>query len=289
METGVIIKGVGGRYDVAIHGKILSCRARGILKYDGIIPMAGDLVEVDTQKELILKILPRINSLTRPPIANISRLGIVLSIIDPEPDLILVDKLILFAELNQIEPFLIINKIDLVSEQQLHNFMHPYKLADFKILAVSARTGSGIKSLKAVLAEGVTAFAGQSGAGKSSILNCLLPHLDLETGDISQKVKRGKHTTRHVELLFLPTGGMVADTPGFSILSLESIDETELQLYYPEFTPYWNQCYFKGCLHHHEPNCKIKEMVSKKIISKERYKRYIRILEELQEKRRDLW
>lgn len=282
MISGIIVKGIGGLYYVAIGRDIIQCKVRGIFRYEGITPMVGDYVEIEPEKKVIQKILPRKNALIRPSVANIDQLGIIFSAKEPEPDLLLVDKLILFALINNIKPLIIINKTDLACKDEIDFFVNMYQSADFCIMPMSAKMGINIDELFPLLQNKITAFAGQSGVGKSSILNLLNPKFNRETGEVSKKVKRGKHTTRHVELMMLSQGGMIADTPGFSVVRLDSlVSQEQIQFYYPEFLPYIDQCYYSGCLHYREPRCKIQQIVEDGIICKERYNRYIEIIEEI--------
>lgn len=289
MREGIIIKGVGGFYDVLVDGNIISCRARGRFRKDGIIPMVGDKVKINSEKQYIEEILPRKNQLIRPTVANIDFLGIVLAVEEPEPDFYLIDKMIISAEMNNIEPIIIINKIDLGSPEKIKSIREIYEKTKYPIVSISCKEKKGLDKLNEVIKGGIVAFAGQSGVGKSSIINLLCPEKEIEIGKLSDKIKRGRHTTRHAELLCLDNGGMVVDTPGFSMMIIDTLEPEDLQLYYPEFKPYMEQCRFAGCVHYHEPGCRIKEAVENGDIPKERYDRYIKIYIELKENRRDVW
>jgi ribosome biogenesis GTPase len=288
---GIIVKGVGGFYDVFLNDEdILRCTARGRLRKEDIVPMVGDRVVVNTRDAVIENILPRKNQLKRPPVCNLDYLGIVLAVNHPKPDLLLVDKLILSANINSVKPFIIINKIDLaICENEIKQIEEIYVLTGCDIFRVCCKDRTGIDRLMNELSDGITTFAGQSGAGKSSLINELYPDLSLEVGSISSRIKKGRHTTRNVQLILLPDGRMVVDTPGFSAIDTIDILPGEVQYHYPEFIPYLNQCQFVGCVHDKEPQCSIKDAVERGEISKERYTGYIRIIDEIRERRREQW
>ena len=286
--TGIIVKGVGGLYFVEIDGQVLECRARGKFRKDGLIPMVGDYAEVSLEDNTIEHILPRKNQLIRPPVANIDNLAIVLAAENPKPDFLLIDKLILYAIISDISPILIINKIDVAETDVLKDIKNVYKGTQIPILGTSAKTGQGVDRVEEMLKSGVTTLAGQSGVGKSSLLNAICPQLSLQTGDISRKLKRGKHTTRYVQIITLPHGGKVLDTPGFSMMALKSLSPYDVAEYYPDFAPYTYSCRYTDCLHYREPNCEIKKQVQECNIAKDRYDRDIRIIEELMAGKGDL-
>ncbi len=283
-REGMIVKGVGGFYYVLIDGRIEECRAKGRFRKDGIVPMVGDKVKVDSERNLIEEILPRKNKLIRPPVANIDYLGIVIAPKNPVPDYMLIDKLIIYACTQNIEPIIIINKIDLADETLIEEIIDAYRGTNWAIFPVSCKDNRGIESLAHAFSDGIITLAGQSGVGKSSLLNTLYPSLDLEVGAISEKLKRGRHTTRYVELLSLPHGGMIVDTPGFSSISIDRIDLHTIKECYPDFEEYKYGCRFGlKCLHKSEPDCCVKDSVKKGLISRDRYDRYVRILEEVKE------
>ncbi|MBM7581902.1 ribosome biogenesis GTPase [Caldicoprobacter guelmensis] len=288
MEKGIIVKGVGGFYDVYLNGSLLRCLPRGKFRKQGITPMVGDVVEVNAKDAVIEAILPRKNQFKRPCVANIDNLGIVISVKHPDPDLLLVDKLILAARMHSVKPFIVINKIDLAEgESEIKAIEEQYRRSGCQIFCISCKDGTGIEELKRGLYSGITTFAGQSGVGKSSLINRLYPDISREVGDISEKTKRGKHTTRSVELLVLPDGKMLVDTPGFSALEVDLMQLEKVQLYYEEFVPYADQCRFPNCMHYREPHCAVKQAVQQGGIHEMRYQRYIRILEDIYEKRRE--
>ena len=289
MEKGVITKGVGGFYDVLINGEILRCRARGIFRKDNIVPMVGDNVLVSMADKAIIEILPRKNQLLRPAVSNIDILGIVIAPTHPMPDYYLVDKLMVSAEYNEVEVLLLINKTDLVEAGTIDEIIDIYKSTDYPIMALSCKGRIGFKKLHETIRGKVVSLAGQSGVGKSSIINILYPEKQLETGDLSYKINRGRHTTRHTKLLSLPSGAMIVDTPGFSTMNMDGLEPQDLAYLYPDFLDYNHECRFNGCVHDQEPGCRVKEAVSEGMISEGRYQRYIGILNELREFRRNIW
>ena len=292
MKEGVIIKGIGGFYDALSNKEIYRCRARGKFRKQGITPMVGDQVRFTPETEIsegsLEEIYPRKNSLLRPAVANITHLAVVMSAFQPEPDLLLIDKLIISAERMSISILLLVNKTDLATQDQIDKLLKDYKPTTYPIYCVSGKYNKGIEELAKGLS-GITTLAGQSGVGKSSIINCLSPSFEAEVGDVSEKHKRGRHTTRHVELLNLPGGGMVVDTPGFSQMELADYEEVELQEYYPEYEKYRHDCYFNGCIHVSEPDCRVQDAVKKGELPSGRYQRYVHLIKEIREYRRNAW
>lgn len=273
---GTIIKGIGGLYSVKAEDcNIYECKARGIFRKEKIKPMIGDkvLIEISPSGTLITEIEDRKNSLIRPSVANIDTLVAVISAKNPEPDFFLADKLLLMAEIRGITPIICITKRDLANTSHIHEV---YKNTGYKIFDISSETGDGVEEFKSFLKGKTTALAGLSGVGKSSLLN-LIVETELQTGEISQKISRGKHTTRHVELFELNEGGFVLDTPGFSSFEPDMIEENTLSGYYPEMRKYNDSCRFKGCSHINEPDCAVKNALCNGFISEERYKNYCQI------------
>lgn len=293
MREGIIIKGIGGFYDVAWEGQVYRCRARGRFRKMGITPMVGDRVrflpESAVSEGALEEILPRRNQLLRPPVANMDTLAVVIAPAAPEPDLLLADKLFILAGMKDIAQILVINKIDLAEADREEALVQAYTATGFPILQVSSKKDIGMEALGRSLSGGIATLAGQSGVGKSSLLNRLHPPLSLEVGSISVKAQRGKHTTRHVELLSLPFGGHVVDTPGFSALEHIDLSPEELASYYPDYQPLAAHCRFQGCKHYKEPDCAVAESVHEGSLNQGRYARYIRILEEIMENRREPW
>lgn len=277
---GKIIKGIGGFYYVkTADDTIFECKARGVFRKENIKPCIGDDVEISVEngKGSIDVILPRKTQLIRPPVANIDILVIVVASKDPEPNIFLIDKLLVNAEQSGIKPIICINKTDVKSGNEIKEI---YEKAGYSVLLVSASKGDGFENLIPYLKGKTSAFAGLSGVGKSTILN-LITDTTQETGAVSEKIKRGKHTTRHVELLELKDGGYVLDTPGFSSFEVNDIKVVELQNYFPEMRSYEDMCRFKGCSHINEPNCAIKERVDNGEIPKSRYESYTELYNQL--------
>jgi len=289
MIEGIIIKGVGGFYYVRSEdGIVWECKARGKFRKQRLTPLVGDRVVFypgeGEEFGLIEDILPRRNEMIRPPVANIDQVIVVLSCIMPQPDYLLIDKILLQAAKQSIHALLCINKCDLTNENQIHSLYRNFTNTGYPILQTSAKLGLGIGELKEYMKGKLSTFAGQSGVGKSSLLNRLSPHAQLKTSELSEKIERGRHTTRHAEIIFLEDGGMVIDTPGFSLMEMDDMDPMDIAAYYPEFQPYLGTCRFSGCLHMEEPACNIKEAVDKGMISTERYERYRLLVEESKEK-----
>lgn len=285
--TGRILKGVGGFYYVLDDtGAVHECKARGRFRLDGTTPLPGDIVCFSTQKDsygFIEEIMQRRNELKRPRVANVDMVAIVVSAQKPQADKLLCDKLIVHLKRAGIRPLLVINKCDAAAPEAVDALEAEYR-GVCPVVRVSALSGEGLPELKAALSGCCTCFAGQSAVGKSSLLNALFPRLSLETGGLSRKVDRGRHTTRHAELIVLDDfSGTVVDTPGFSFLEPESIEPEELGALYSDFEDHASRCRFNGCLHDKEPDCGVKEAVLKGMISEGRYQRYLTILEELQE------
>lgn len=290
-RAGKIIKGVGGFYTVrAENGEISVCKARGLFRKNGEVPLPGDNVEfsIDNKGQgFILRILPRQNALLRPAVANVDKLLIVIAATEPEPDLELADKLLLYCKKLGIVPLIVINKCDDGVCKTGEDIAKQYSSCSEppEIVCVSADTGFGMDKLKSILTGDTICLAGQSAVGKSSIINALLG-LELETGGLSAKTERGKHTTRHAELIPMPGGGLIADTPGFSMLESIPLEPEEIPLMYGEFADYKGLCRFIGCMHISEPDCAVKEAVTSGRIPHERYERYKKLVNEALEARR---
>ncbi len=273
---GSIIKGVGGFYYVSTDQGVVTCKARGAFRREGLTPVVGDRVLITAHASgyaQIDNILPRRNLLVRPAVANIDRLLIVLSARFPEPDWLLADKLIVQAALNHIEPVMVLNKADEADEAIREAFHRDYRL--FCRIVVSALSGEGLRDLENAIAGKVCCFAGQSAVGKSSLMNALLPELQLPVGELARKTDRGKHTTRHAQL-WPCFGGALLDTPGFSLYEPESFDEELLKGCYPEFVQA-PPCRFPGCMHVSEPGCGVKALLTDGQLSPDRYARYVMI------------
>lgn len=281
---GKIIKGIGGFYYVEDRdGSVHECKARGAFRRESIKPVVGD--EVEFGGGSIEKIFERRNELVRPPVSNIDCLLIVAAAKNPEPDFLLTDKLIASAESKNISPAICINKTDLAAAESIREIYSP---TGYEIFEVSAERGEGIDALCGFLHGKVTAFAGLSGVGKSSLLNLLLKDT-LQTGEVSRKLSRGRHTTRHVELFRLEGGGYVFDTPGFSSFELDGVASGELGGCFAEIRGCTGTCRFKGCSHISEPNCAVKEMLEKGKIFAERYESYKILYERLKLREKNQW
>lgn len=288
MIEGIITKGVGGNYYVDIGSKILECRARGLFRLKNIKPLVGDKVliritEEDEDMGYIEEIKERTSEIKRPPVANAQQLVIIFSVKNPEPSFILLDKLLIAAKSNNLNPVICINKSDLANEEEKENILNIFKNTGYKIIFTSKYDEDSLQNLKDILKDRLNVFSGPSGVGKSSLMNAIEPGFYLETGEISDKLKRGRHTTRHAEIFKLGFGGYAVDTPGFSSFELEGIDEYSLKSYYPEIVKYDDGCKFLDCLHYKEPGCVIKEAVNSDLISRVRYNNYIKLLEQIKE------
>ncbi|HHZ06221.1 MAG TPA: ribosome small subunit-dependent GTPase A [Clostridiales bacterium] len=285
VAQGIIIKGIGGFYYVEAAEGVYECKARGAFRKKGYSPCAGDIVDISIPQEgycSIENILPRRNSLIRPALANIDQLVIVVSTCDPSPNLLVIDKMTATAVNKNIEPIIVVSKTDLSDGEQLKSIYH---MAGIKTVLFSAVDKTGAEAVKALLPNKVTAFTGNSGVGKSSLLNCLFPDLGLETGVISQKLGRGRHTTRSVEL-YSVAGGYVADTPGFSTVDLQRydiIDKNDMAYCFPEFEEYFGQCQFISCAHICEKGCAVLQAVKDGKISHSRHNSYVEMYNEVKD------
>lgn len=284
--TGRIIQGIGSFYTVESGGQRYVCKARGRFRKQKISPLVGDFVEFQPANSAdgegaIEEILPRSSELLRPPVANVDVIFVTVAAASPEPDLLLVDRLLVRAHRAGIEAKIIVNKVDL-DNGMAEEIARQYGSAKYEVHCVSAKNGIGVEALRNAVQYKTIAFAGQSAVGKSSLLNALCPGLMLETGAVS-RIERGRHTTRKAQLIPMQ-GGYLADTPGFSLLELDTMDPELLAGCYPEFTPYENRCRFLGCQHLNEPDCAVKDAVRQGLISRERLERYTMLHQELKEK-----
>ena len=287
---GVILQGIGGFYTALDDGgQLRTLRAQGKLRREQLKPKVGDRVELTPSEGeehgWITRILPRKNELTRPPVANIDVVVIVVAAATPEADLLMADRLMLNARRAGIEVQLVVNKSDL-DPDAAERIAGQYRGAGVSPMLVCAGSGAGIGALRARLRGRVHALAGQSGAGKSTMINALYG-LALETGDLSRRIERGKNTTRHCQLIPVEGGGMVLDTPGFSLLDSEVFDPVELKDSWPEFAPFEGKCYFQPCYHATEPRCAVREAVAAGEIDAQRHGRYVQLLEDMKQKWRD--
>ncbi len=283
----MLLKGVGSFYEVLTEsGETVTCKARGVFRKQNLVPTVGDRVRLERQPQgyaLLSEILPRKNLLVRPPVANIDQILLVLAASAPEPDWLLLDQMILQAKRLGIEPIPVLNKMDCADGSIVGQFAKEY--AAFQTLSVSAATGEGLNQLRNVLKGRVTCFAGQSAVGKSSLLNALFSELNLETGELSEKTERGRHTTRHAELWPL-AGGAVLDTPGFSFYESPIWEQQELNACYPEFSKTPFPCRYPDCMHDTEPECGVKALLDDGSLSSGRYERYLTLARENQQRRK---
>ncbi|TVY08749.1 ribosome small subunit-dependent GTPase A [Paenibacillus cremeus] len=303
MPTGLIVKALSGYYYVLSEDgqstDSIQCRARGIFKKRGISPLVGDRVVYELTENgegTVDEILPRTVELIRPPIANVDLAVLVFSIDEPALNLPLLDKFLVHTESAGLETHICLTKHDLTkdvdgaesgeSTVSLDEAIRLYESIGYSLTVTSAKEGIGVTSVLDRLAGRISVFAGQSGVGKSSLLNAMVPGLQLETNQISMKLGRGKHTTRHVELIRLQNGGVVADTPGFSQLDFLQVDAEGLSACFREFAPYAEQCRFRGCLHLHEPDCKVREAQEEGQIAASRFASYLQFLGEIRDKKR---
>lgn len=289
---GKIIKGIGGFYyvDVPMNG-LYECRARGLFRNQKIKPLVGDMAVLETEESreftgYIIEVRPRKNSLIRPAAANIDQAIIIFAAAQPSPNLNLLDRFTVMMEKAGIELLLCFNKCDLVREEEMERLRKIYKASHFRICFVSAKNGQGIEEVKEQLKNKTTVFAGPSGVGKSTMINLFAPNAHMETGQISQKIERGKHTTRHSELFLAGENTYILDTPGFSTFYLEDIEAKEIRFYFPEMAEVEGECRFQGCVHIKEPDCKVKELLEQGVISQERYHNYVLLYEEIKSKKK---
>lgn len=278
---GRILRSLSGFYDVQTSEGLITCRARGILRKEGNSPLTGDMVEITVEKGkgMVEKILPRKNHFVRPAVANVDALVVFAANVNPITEPFLIDRVAAIAGDQNVPVYLCVNKCDLDPAIDL---VRIYEHAGFPVIRTSAQTGEGVEELRTLLAGKLTAFTGNSGVGKSSILNRLAPELNLETGAVSEKLGRGRHTTRHVELFPLGEDTYVADTPGFSSFDtdqMELILKENLQYAFPDFGSYIGKCRFDDCSHRREPDCAVRAAVEAGAIEASRYESYLRLYE----------
>lgn len=289
---GKIIKGIGGFYYVhAEDDAIYECKAKGIFRRENIKPLVGDSVELEVLDEAektgnIGKICPRKSKLIRPAVANIDQALVVFAIVKPEPNFNLLDRFLIMMEQQKLPCVICFNKSDIASDKERHRLQRAYETCGYRVLFISVREKEGVEEVRALLQGKTTTVAGPSGVGKSSLINYLYPQAAMETGEISKKIDRGKHTTRHSELFVLDKESYIMDTPGFSSLQLFDMEKENLKDFYPEFRIYEDECRFRGCAHINEPGCRVKEAVSSGKISDVRYCNYKVLYEELKSRKR---
>lgn len=290
--TGKILKGIAGFYYVqAMDGKLYECRAKGVFRNKNVKPLVGDDVEISVLDESELKgnidkILPRKNALIRPSVANVDQALVLFSVTQPEPNLNLLDRFLVMMEVQEIPVNICFNKIDLTDGERQIELSAIYEKAGYPVYFTSTCKKQGIREIKNLVQGKTTVLAGPSGVGKSSLTNLLYPQAEMETGTISEKIQRGKHTTRHSELFGIGRDTYMMDTPGFSSMYIEDMECGCLKDYFPEFEAYEENCKFLGCVHIGEKVCGVKEAVLEGKISQNRYDNYRLLYQELKEKRR---
>jgi ribosome biogenesis GTPase len=290
MPEGKIVKAISGFYYVLDHGALIQCRGRGIFRKNKITPLVGDEVVFQAENDregYILEVKMRKNELVRPPIANVDQAILVFSAVQPDFSTVLLDRFLVLVEFNHIKPLICITKMDLTNDEQtqtISDYAAKYRVAGYEVILTSSETEAGIERLSPHLEDKISVFAGQSGVGKSSLLNVLRPDLELKTDFISSHLGRGKHTTRHVELIRIGNG-LVADTPGFSSLEFTNIETEGLTYCFPELTKANENCKFRGCLHVSEPKCGVKAAVEAGEIPSYRYQHYLDFLQEIKERK----
>lgn len=289
---GKIIRGIAGFYYVHIHGKgIIECKAKGVFRNKKVKPLVGDNVELEILDEdnntgNIIEILPRKNSLIRPAVANVDQAVVIFAASFPKPNLNLLDRFLLMMQMQDVQTVICINKIDDTDNSEIDRIVDNYKNSGCNVYRTSTVTGEGIEEFGKCLKGKTSVLAGPSGVGKSSVMNCLFPEADMATGEISEKIKRGKHTTRHSELFCLADDVYVMDTPGFTSLNLPDVEKEDLKEFYPEFDEYRDQCRFLGCVHINEPDCAVKSAVEEDRISSGRYENYKQFYEEISNRKK---
>lgn len=289
---GKIIKGISGFYYVYVKTfGLYECKAKGIFRNQKIKPLVGDNVTIDIlddaeKKGNITDILERRNELIRPAVANVDQALIIFAAADPYPNLNLLDRFLILMLKQQVDTIICFNKKDVVTEKELQLLEEAYLKCGYKVIFTSTYTEEGIGVLHELLENKTTVLAGPSGVGKSSIINRIHPEANMETGVISEKIKRGKHTTRHSELFYIDDNSFIMDTPGFSSLYITEMEKEELKDYFAEFLEYEENCRFNGCVHLNEPGCAVKQALNEGKISKVRYNNYIEIYEELKHQKK---
>lgn len=287
---GKIVKGIAGFYYVDVAGAgIYECKAKGVFRKDKVKPLVGDDVELEVLDEQektgnVTAILPRRNALIRPAVANVDQAMVIFAMKNPRPNFSLLDRFLLMMERQKVETVICLNKQDLADPEETEEIQKIYGDCGYQVIATSMKEEKGLEQVEAILRGKTTVVAGPSGVGKSSLTNGIQGEVQMETGEISRKLKRGKHTTRHSQLIRVGDDTFLCDTPGFTSLYVEEMDKEELRHYFREFVPYEGQCRFQGCVHIHEPGCAVKEALEEGRISQRRYENYTELYEELKEK-----
>ncbi len=306
MKQGKIIKGIGGFYYVYVpESGTYECRAKGIFRNENVKPLVGDDVRIEVISEEertgnVAEILPRRNELARPAVTNVDQAAVIFALAAPKPNVNLLDRFLVCMEQQEVPAVICMNKTDLVPPDEIEKFREIYRASGYPIFFFSAKTGDGTGPVREQLTGKTSVVAGPSGGGKSTLINLFAPHAQMETGELSKKIQRGKNTTRHAELITLDDESFIVDTPGFSSLDVGSfvpeektgrggilpMDPDTLREFFPEFVEREDQCRFRGCRHLSEPGCAVRAAVDEGEISRSRYMSYRQILEELQDKKR---
>lgn len=299
--TGKIIKGIAGFYYIYISSAdenvctpyegVYECKAKGIFRNEGVKPLVGDNVEIEildeaNKKGNIVKILERKNSLIRPAVANVDQALVIFAAAKPTPNLNLLDRFLISMEMSKVESIICFNKTDVADEDYVNHLRDIYFSCGYKVICTSTVDGSGVEQLKSMLKGKTTVLAGPSGVGKSSMTNAIIPEACMQTGGISKKIERGKHTTRHSELFTIQKDTFLFDTPGFSSLYVNNLEKEDLMWYFPEFDKFNDKCRFQGCVHINEPDCAVKDALREGLIGKSRYDNYLLIYDELKNKKK---
>lgn len=279
---GKIIKGIGGFYYIKTDEGIIECKARGKFRHKSLKPIVGDNVEIKVEngKGTIEKIEDRTSELIRPTVSNVTQAFVVFAIKNPDLNFDLLNRFLVLCESNNIKAVVALNKVDLVTEEEKKELKEKINSIGYEVLFINAKEGIGVSELKNRLHGNVTVLCGPSGAGKSTLINTLTKKEHMETGEVSEKIGRGRHTTRHSELIEV-SDGFIVDTPGFSTLDVTFIEKENLKYCFPDFEEFNDACKFRGCIHHQEPGCAVKEAVEEGKINRYRYDFYIRTLEEI--------